>query len=397
MLRRKFLLLFVLFFSLFVQSKGITIAGHITDSSIRRLYIFTVYDEQNTYLLPLDSVEVAEQAFSYHNDTLRSQLLFVTPVSEKKDNEAAFLQGCYIFPSDGMNEFTFSLGLAKRLKVDVSSSPLQQRYEQFVKERDRVGQKEVLDSLDWVFYAARDKNDTKEMEVIKRSSAPIYANAYKQLRSWFDKQISVQRGTAFGIYLYYTYKLQHSKLDAKSRIEEADSMLQGYGPELRRGHYYNLALQKLLKAKKILVGNKAPNIVGIDENGKNISLYDFRGKYVLIDFWSSSCKWCRKETPNIRKAYDEFKSKGFVVLGVSTDLYKSEWLKAIEADKATWRHLLLPKEQRSRVLESYNIIAIPEILLVDPDGNILAKGLRGEQIYETIRMHISPNQTPIIK
>ena len=146
-----------------------------------------------------------------------------------------------------------------------------------------------------------------------------------------------------------------------------------------------------MKAKKILVGNKAPNIVGIDENGKNISLIDFRGKYVLIDFWSSSCKWCRKETPNIRKAYDEFKSKGFVVLGVSTDLYKSEWLKAIEADKATWRHLLLPKEQRSRVLESYNIIAIPEILLVDPDGNILAKGLRGEQIYETIRMHISPN------
>ena len=77
-----------------------------------------------------------------------------------------------------------------------------------------------------------------------------------------------------------------------------------------------------------------------------------------------------------------------MVLGVSTDLHKSEWLKAIETDKATWTHLLLPKELRSRVLESYNIISIPEILLINPEGNILAKGLRGERIYETVKMYL---------
>ena len=109
---------------------------------------------------------------------------------------------------------------------------------------------------------------------------------------------------------------------------------------------------------------------------------------MLIDFWSSSCKWCRKETPNIRKAYDEFKSKGFIVLGVSTDIHKAEWLEAIAKDNATWNHLLLPKEQRPKILEAYNIISIPEILLVAPNGDIIAKGLRGEQIYETIKMHI---------
>ena len=164
-------------------------------------------------------------------------------------------------------------------------------------------------------------------------------------------------------------------------------MLQGFGSDLQDSHYYRLAFKKVVEAKNTLVGQKAPSIVGVDETGKHISLNDFRGKYVLVDFWSSSCKWCRKETPNIRKAYDEFKSKGFVVLGVSTDLHKAEWLKAIEADKATWSHLLLPKEQRSRVLESYSIISIPEILLIDPEGNILAKGLRGERIYETVKMY----------
>ena len=388
MLRRDGLLFLLLFFSLFIQSKGVTLVCRVSNPAIKQLYVFSVYDEQNVYLLPLDSIKVVDKAFSYHNDTLTSQLLFITPVSEKTDMEAAFLQGCYIFPSNGVNNFTFSLNSSKGIKVESSSSTFQALYEQFVKERDRVGQKQLLDSLDQVFYAAREKNDSREMEEIKRTTAPIYNNAYKQLRSWFDTQITAQSGTPFGIYLYYTYKLQHSKLDTKAKVEEAERMLQGFGSDLQDSHYYRLAFKKVVEAKSTLIGQKAPSIVGVDEAGKHISLNDFRGKYVLIDFWSSSCKWCRKETPNIRKAYDEFKSKGFVVLGVSTDFHKAEWLKAIDADKATWNHLLLPKEQRSRVLESYGIISIPEILLIDPEGNILAKGLRGERIYETVKLYL---------
>ena len=388
MLRRDGLLFLLLFFSLFIQSKGITLVGRVSNPAIKQLYVFSVYDEQNVYLLPLDSIKVVDKAFSYHNDTLTSQLLFITPVSEKTDMETAFLQGCYIFPSNGVNNFTFSLSSSKGIKVESSSSTFQVLYEQFVKERDRVGQKQLLDSLDQVFYAAREKNDTREMEEIKRTTAPIYNNAYKQLRSWFDTQITAQLGTPFGIYLYYTYKLQHSKLDTKAKVEEAERMLQGIGSDLQDFHYYRLAFKKVEEAKNTLIGQKAPSIVGVDETGKHISLNDFRGKYVLVDFWSSSCKWCRKETPNIRKAYDEFKSKGFVVLGVSTDLHKAEWLKAIEADKAIWNQLLLLKEQRSRVLEAYSIISIPEILLIDPEGNILAKGLRGERIYETVKLYL---------
>lgn len=207
MLRRDGLLFLLLFFSLFIQSKGVTLVGRVSNPAIKQLYVFSVYDEQNVYLLPLDSIRVVDKAFSYHNDTLTSQLLLITPVSEKTDMEAAFLQGCYIFPSNGVNDFTFSLSVTKGIKVESSSSSFQALYEQFVKERDRVGQKQLLDSLDQVFYAAREKNDSREMEEIKRTTAPIYNNAYKQLRSWLDTQITVQCGTPFGIYLYYTYKL----------------------------------------------------------------------------------------------------------------------------------------------------------------------------------------------
>jgi len=162
MLRRGGLLVLLLFFCLIIQSKGVTLVGRVSNPTIKQLYVFSVYDEQNVYLLPLDSIRVVDQGFNYHNDTLKSQLLFITPVSEKKDIEAAFLQGCYIFPSNGMNDFAFSLSATKGIKVESSSSPFQTLYEQFVKERDRVGQKQLLDSLDQVFYAAREKNDSRE-------------------------------------------------------------------------------------------------------------------------------------------------------------------------------------------------------------------------------------------
>ena len=117
MLRRDGHLFLLLFFSLFIQSKGVTLVGRVSNPAIKQLYVFSVYDEQNVYLLPLDSIRVVDQGFNYHNDTLKSQLLFITPVSEKKDVEAAFLQGCYIFPSNGINDFAFSLSATKGIKV----------------------------------------------------------------------------------------------------------------------------------------------------------------------------------------------------------------------------------------------------------------------------------------
>ena len=109
MLRRDGLLFLLLFFSLFIQSKGVTLVGRVSNPAIKQLYVFSVYDEQNVYLLPLDSIRVVDHDFKYHNDTLKSQLLFITPISEKKDVEAAFLQGCYIFPSNGTGRMTMNI------------------------------------------------------------------------------------------------------------------------------------------------------------------------------------------------------------------------------------------------------------------------------------------------
>lgn len=91
----------------------------------------------------------------------------------------------------------------------------------------------------------------------------------------------------------------------------------------------------------------------------------------------------------MKKTYERFKDRNFTILGVSTDVRKTDWLKAIQEDGATWEHLILPKATRARVLEAYSIVAIPEIILVGSDGHIVAKGLRGDAIYEAVEKAIA--------
>ena len=137
--------------------------------------------------------------------------------------------------------------------------------------------------------------------------------------------------------------------------------------------------------KKIAIGSLAPDIIMNTPDGKPLSLSSLRGKVVLVDFWASWCGPCRAENPNVVRAYNKYKAKGFDVFSVSLDKDVEKWKAAIQKDNLSWsNHVCDFQFWQSPVVKLYNFQAIPTNVLIDKKGIILAKSLRGEELEKKL-------------
>ncbi len=157
-----------------------------------------------------------------------------------------------------------------------------------------------------------------------------------------------------------------------------------YSKEAKESFPQNKAViafaRQMESLEQVAVGKAAPEFSAKSPEGKEIKLADFKGKYVLLDFWASWCGPCRQENPNIVKIFHDFKSKNFTVFGFSLDDDQTKWLNAIKADNLDWQHVSELKQWDAETARLYNINAIPASFLIDPNGKIIAKNLRSEDL-----------------
>lgn len=166
--------------------------------------------------------------------------------------------------------------------------------------------------------------------------------------------------------------------------EVAEAELIAYAEQIEGKYDDNavvrLFLEEINHIKRLAVGQPAPLFESLTANNRTVKLSDYQGKYTLVDFWASWCMPCREENPNIVKLYHQYKDRGFDVFGVSLDSNPGSWLRAIEEDQLQWTNVSDLQAWGSEVVGLYSIKAIPTSYILDPEGIIVAKNLRGEEL-----------------
>ena len=177
--------------------------------------------------------------------------------------------------------------------------------------------------------------------------------------------------------------------DPNVNLARAKKIFASFSPELKKykpGKSIQSKLDKIAKpvAAAVEVGTIAPDFSAPNPDGKSISLKESLGKVTIIDFWASWCNPCRAENPNVVALYNEFHAKGLNIIGVSLDKDASKWKEAIAKDKLTWNQVSNLKEFEDPIAQAYGINAIPSTYILDANGTIVAKDLRGAELKAKI-------------
>ena len=221
---------------------------------------------------------------------------------------------------------------------------------------------------------AKQKKDMKTMELYDSISNSVFEHQLKFIKDFAFKY----NKSVVSPYMVLRQLIYYIKL------AELDSITANFDNSISSSIYVRKLKERVVTLKRVDIGQPAVNIVLPDTSGSLFSLSSLKGKYVLIDFWASWCSPCRQENPNVVKAYQMYKDKGFDILGVSMDQNKKNWLKAIKDDNLTWHHISDLKGWACEGGKLYGVNSIPHSVLIDKEGIIIAKDLRGEELLNKL-------------
>ncbi len=240
------------------------------------------------------------------------------------------------------------------------------------------GQKKEFDAIDKKFNIQLDSIEALAEETEDVNLRRSYLTAYE------DIEAQQYAATADFIKLHPDYEISafmlfflHANMD-EAKLKE---LYDGLRENLKDTPYARTVLSYIQKSINIQEGTAAPEIILPDSTGALVKLSDFKGKYVLIDFWATNCGPCREENINLANVYKTYKEKGFEILSVSLDIRKHNWTRGMIKDKMNWYSVWDEKTEYEKI---YGISSIPSNFLVDANGIIIAKYLRGSALTKKL-------------
>jgi len=270
-----------------------------------------------------------------------------------------------------------NINVADKEKItdaEITGSPTNEVFTKFV---DELPGRARLEELQAEFQKAMMSNEKETMEALKAEANELI----EEQKAYFIKFIKENTSNVVGAYLA-------NQAVRDLDFEEFKELVGQFEANLGE-HMYVTSLKEMFanvekaeNAKKATeIGAVAPEFSLESITGDSIALSSLKGKYVLVDFWASWCKPCRAENPNVVKAFNTFNGKGFDVLSVSLDRDSAAWKSAVEEDGMVWNHVI---DATGNIAQTYGVEGIPFTLLLDKEGKIIAKNLRGTELEEKL-------------
>jgi len=349
-----------IFFSSCTKKSEYTIKGKLEGVTSTKIYLSKVVDNE---LVKSDSSDVVDGAFLMSGKILSPELYFLEFKGEPNKNSLnLFLENV---------NFTITGDLSKG-DVKIIGGPNQKMLNEFKILQDSTTQ--LQKDLYPKYQAARAANDSIKVDSIVDVFEKMRDNSEQKT----IKLIKKNKNKEVSAFLVTRVLMNSLKLD---QLEE---IYNNFAPNVKKSSYAIRIKKKCDVLKSVSVGELAPDFTLNTVDDKPFKLSSLRGKVVLVDFWASWCAPCRGENPHVVEMYKEFKDKGFDILGVSLDKDKASWEKAIKSDGLVWNHVSDLKGWKNSVAKLYGVSSIPHTVLLDADGNIVAKGLRGDELKAAI-------------